>query len=40
MVYEINGRRIICIFGHVITLKIIRRNEIPGNNGLFKVTST
>ena len=40
MVYELNGRKNICIFGNVIILKIILRNEIPGNNGLFKVTST
>ena len=26
--------------GNVITLKIILRNEIPGNNGWFQVTST
>ena len=38
--YELNGGKIICIFGNVITLKIILRNEIPGNNGFFKVTST
>ena len=30
----------ICIFGNVITLKIILTNEIPGNNGSLKVTST
>ena len=28
------------VFGNVITLKKILRNEIPGNNGLSKVTST
>ena len=28
------------MFGNVITLQIIPRNEIPGNNDLFKVTST
>ena len=38
--YELNGRKIICILGNVITLQIILRNEIPGNNGLFKVKST
>ena len=38
MVYELNGRKIICILINVITLQIILRNEIPGNNGLFKVT--
>ena len=27
------------MFGNVIMLQIIIRNEIPGNNGLFKVTS-
>ena len=37
MVYELNGRKIICIFGNVTILKIILRNEFPGNNGLFKV---
>ena len=37
--YELNGRKIICILGNVIALQIILRNEIPGNNGLFKVTS-
>ena len=37
MVYELNGRKIICIFGNVTMLKIILRNEFPGNNGLFKV---
>ena len=29
-----------CILGNVITLQTILRNEIPGNNGLLKVTST
>ena len=28
MVYELNGRKIICIFGNALTLKIILRNEI------------
>ena len=37
---RVNGKKIICIFGNIITLKIILRNEIPGNNDLFKVTST
>ena len=37
MVYELNGRKIIDIFRNAITLKTILRNEIPGNNGLFKV---
>ena len=40
MVYELNGSKIICIFGNVITLKIIIRNEIPRSNGLLSVTST
>ena len=40
MVYELNGRKNICIIGNVITLQIILRNKIPGNNNLFKVTST
>ena len=37
MVYELNGTKIIDIFRNAITLKTILRNEIPGNNGLFKV---
>ena len=37
---RVNGKKIICIFGNIITLKIILRNEIPRNNDLFKVTST
>ena len=37
---RVNGKKIICIFGNIITLKIILRNKIPGNNDLFKVTST
>ena len=40
MVYELNGRKNICIFGNVITLQIILRNKIPGHNDSFKVTST
>ena len=40
IVCELNGKKNICIFGYVITLQIILRNEFPGNNGLFKVTST
>ena len=40
MVYELNGRENISIIGNVITLQIILRNEILGNNNLFKVTST
>ena len=40
MVYELNGRKNICIVGNVITLQIILRNIILGNNNLFKVTST
>ena len=31
MVYELNGRKNICIIGNIITLQIILRNEIPGN---------
>ena len=27
------------MFGNVITLQVILRNEIPGNNDMFKVTS-
>ena len=37
MVYELNGRKNICIIGNVITLQILVRNEIPGNNHLFRV---
>ena len=37
MVYELNGRKNVCIFENVITLQIILRNEIPGNNGLFQL---
>ena len=40
MVHWLNGRKIICRFGNVLALKIILRNKIPGNNGLFKFTST
>ena len=40
MVYQLNGRKTISIFGNIITLKIILRNKIPRNNGLFKVAST
>ena len=36
----VNRKKNICIFGNVITLQIILRNEIPGNNNLFKVTDT
>ena len=36
----LNGRKNIFVLGNVITLQIILRNEIPGNNNLFKVTST
>ena len=28
------------MLGNLITLQIILRNEIPGNNDLFKVTNT
>ena len=38
MVCELNGRENICIIGKVLTIQIILRNEIPGNNDLFKVT--
>ena len=31
MVYKFKGRKNICTFGNVITLQIILRNEIPGN---------
>ena len=37
MVYQLNGRKNICIFGNVITIQIILRNEIPGNKDLLKV---
>ena len=37
MVYELSGRKNIFKFGNVI--QIILRKEIPGNNGLLKVTS-
>ena len=40
MVYELNGRKNIFIFGNLITLQINLRNEIPGNNNLFEVAST
>ena len=40
MMCWLNGRKIILILRNVITLKIILRNEIPGNNVQFKVTST
>ena len=40
MAYELNGRKNVCIFGNVIALHIILRNETLGNNGLFNVTST
>ena len=30
MVYELNGRKNICIFGKVITLQIILKNENQG----------
>ena len=38
--FRVKRKEIICILGIVITLQIILRNEISGNNGLFKVTST
>ena len=31
MVYELNRKKNICIFGNVITLQILLKNEIPGN---------
>ena len=40
MLFELNGRKNICIIGNVIILQIILRNEILGNNNLFKVTGT
>ena len=40
MVYKLNGRKNIYVSGNVITLQVILRNKIPGNNNLFKVTST
>ena len=40
MVYNLNGRKNICISGNVITLQIIPGNDILENNDLFKVTST
>ena len=40
MAYELSGRKRFSIFRNVITLQIILRNEIPENNGLFKVTGT
>ena len=40
MLYESNGSKNICIIRNVITLQIILKNEILGNNNLFKVTST
>ena len=38
-VYVLNGKINICIFGNVVTLQIIQRNKILGNNGLVKVAS-
>ena len=40
MVYNLNGRKNICISGNVITLQIIPGNDILENNDLFKVAST
>ena len=40
MVYNLSGRKNICISGNVITLQIIPGNDILENNDLFKVTST
>ena len=38
MVCGLNGRKNICIFGNVITLEIILKNEFPENSDLSKVT--
>ena len=38
IVYELNVRKTIFVFGKVITIQIILRNEIPGNKDLLKVT--
>ena len=38
-VYVLNGKINLCIFGNVVTLQIIQRNKILGNNGLIKVAS-
>ena len=40
MVYELNGRKNICIIGKAIALQNNSKNEIPGNDDLLKVTST
>ena len=40
MVRELNGNKYICIFGNVTTTQLTLRNKIPGNNDLFKVTTT
>ena len=40
MGYELNRRKNICVIGSVITLQIIVRNDIAGNNDLFQVIST
>ena len=36
IVYKLNGKKNI-IIGNVITVQIILRNEIPGNNNLLKL---
>ena len=40
MVRELNGNKYICIYGNVTTTQLTLRNKIPGNNDLFKVTTT
>ena len=40
MVCPLNGKKNIYIFGNVTTIQIVLKNEIPGNNDLFKVTIT
>ena len=39
MVYQLHGRKNIYIIRNVITLQIIPRYKIPGNNNFFKVKS-
>ena len=38
-VYVLNGKINLCIFGNVVTLQMVQRNKILGNNGLIKVAS-
>ena len=40
MVYELNERKNIYIIENLITLQIILRNEIPGNDNSLNVAST